>query len=172
MHVTPEQSSPAPAMTAVANDVSLDSTDGTSECALAPVVESMVDPYFSTPSVEACTPKVDVPIPQIQEQIIEGIKEICQEHLPGQSVEQIVDDPILPILHMIKTKKEGIERCEKRLAALLKRVTSRERRKLQKPIDECNSFLLREQQIVQSAKDKLASLMREMHEKRRRLGHH
>ena len=52
-----------------------------------------MNPYFSTPSVEAYTPKVDVPIPEIQEQIIEGIKDISQEHLPDQSVEQIVDAP-------------------------------------------------------------------------------
>ena len=97
-HVTPEQSSPVHAMTAVANDASLDSTDRTSECALAPVIESVVYPCFSTPSVEAETPKVDVPIPQIQEQIIEGIKDISKERFSEQTLEQIVDEPILPIM--------------------------------------------------------------------------
>ena len=46
-------------------------------------------------------------------------------------VEQIVDDPI-PLLHVNKTKKEEMARCEKRLVALLERVSSRNRRKLQK----------------------------------------
>ena len=67
--------SPAYAMTAVANDVSLDSTDWTPERVLAPVIESLVNPFFSTPSVEAYTQMVDVPISQIQEQIVEGIKD-------------------------------------------------------------------------------------------------
>ena len=46
---------------------------------------------------------------------------------PVTPVGQIVDDPIPPLLHMIKTKKEEIERCEKRLAALLARVPSPKR---------------------------------------------
>ena len=49
-------------------------------------------------------------------------------------VEQIVDDPIPPMLHMIKTKKEQIERYEKKVAAILERVlrdvSSRDRRVL------------------------------------------
>ena len=52
-----------------------------------------------------------------------------------------------------KTKKEEIGRCEKRLAALFERVPSRDRRKLQKEIDECNAFILRHHQLLQSAKD-------------------
>ena len=49
---------------------------------------------------------------------------------------------------MIKTKKEEIERCEKRLAALLGRVPSRDRRRLQKEIDECIAFILRHHQLA------------------------
>ena len=36
-------------------------------------------------------------------------------------VEQIVDDPIPPLLHVITTEKEEIERCQTRHAALAKR---------------------------------------------------
>ena len=41
--------SPAYAMTAIANDVSLDSTDWTPERVLAPVIESLVNPFFPHP---------------------------------------------------------------------------------------------------------------------------
>ena len=45
-------------------------------------------------------------------------------------------------------------------------VSSRERRVLQLPVDEFYALVLHERQLVQTAKEKLASLMREMHEKR------
>ena len=40
------------------------------------------------------------------------------EYVTPAPVEQIVDDPIPPLLRVIKTTKEEIERNEKRLAAL------------------------------------------------------
>ena len=100
-----------------------------------------------------------------------------------RTVEQIVDDPeddeqmllgyqakIDQCVHMLKTKKDVIERYEKQVAALLDRVpravSSRGRRMLQLPADEYNALVLQERQLVQTAKEKLASLMREMHEKR------
>ena len=111
-----------------------------------------------------------------------------------RTVEQIVDGPeddeqmllgyqakIDQCVHMLKTKKEVIERYEKQVDALLERVpravSSRDRRVLQKPVDEYNALILHERQLVQIAKEKLASLMREMQEKpefynRRRLGNH
>ena len=73
---------------------------------------------------------------------------------------------------MLKTKKEVIERYEKQVAALLERVpravSCPDRRVLKKPVDEYNALILHERQLVQTAKEKLASLMREMQEKRER----
>ena len=40
---------------------------------------------------------VHVPIPHIQEQIVEGVKQIPQERFPEKTVEQIVDIPVPPI---------------------------------------------------------------------------
>ena len=97
------------------------------------------------------------------------------------------DDPIPPILddeqmllryqaqidqcvHMLKTKKDMIERYEKQVAALLERVPravfSRDRRVLQKQVDEVNALFLHERQLVQTAKEKVAPLMREVQEMR------
>ena len=39
---------------------------------------------------------------------------------------------------------------------------------LQKPVDEYNALILHERQLVQTAREKLASLMREVQEKRER----
>ena len=108
------------------------------------------------------------------------------------AVEQVVDGPvddeqmllgcqanIDQCVHVLKTKKEVIERYEKQVAALFERVLravfSRDRRVLQKLVDEYYALILHERQLVQTAKAKLASLMREMHVKhefykRRRLG--
>ena len=58
--------------------------------------------------------------------------------------------------------KEVIERNEKQIAALPERIQSGDRRKLQKEMEQ-------QHQILQSRKDKLASIMREMHAKHRRL---
>ena len=73
---------------------------------------------------------------------------------------------------MLKTNKEVIERYEKQVAAILERVpravSSRDRRVLQKPADEYNALILHERQLVQTAKEKLAFLMREIQEKRER----
>ena len=44
---------------------------------------------------------VHVPISHIQEQIVEGLKEIPQERFPEQTVEQIVDIPVPPIVEEI-----------------------------------------------------------------------
>ena len=46
----------------------------------------------------ACEQIVHLPIPQVREQIVEGVKEIPQEPFPEQTVEQIIDDPNPPIL--------------------------------------------------------------------------
>ena len=81
---------------------------------------------------------------------------------------------------MLKMKKDEVERYEKQVAAHLERApraASRDRREWQKAIDEKNALVLHHRQYVQTAKEKLASLMREMHEerevrKRRRLGGH
>ena len=73
-------------------------------------------------------------------------------------------------VRMLKTKKEGIARYEKQVATLLERVpravSSRDRRMLQKPVDEYNALILHERQLMQTAKEKLAFLMREMQVKR------
>ena len=53
-------------------------------------------------------------------------------------------------------------------ASLARAVSSRDKRTLQKPVDENNTLILHERQLVQTAKEKLASLMREMQEKRER----
>ena len=72
-------------------------------------------------------------------------------------------------MHKLKTK-EVIERYEKQVAALLERVpravSSRDRRVLQKLVDEYNALILHERQLVQIAKEKLATLTRELQEKR------
>ena len=50
---------------------------------------------FATPVHQeqiACEQIVHVPIPQVREQIVEGVKEISQELFPEQTVEQIIDD--------------------------------------------------------------------------------
>ena len=72
---------------------------------------------------------------------------------------------------MLKTRKEVIARYEKQVAALLERVpravsSFRHKRALPDPVDECNAFILYERQLVQTFKEKLASLIREMQEKR------
>ena len=74
-------------------------------------------------------------------------------------------DPVPPLSHVIKTLKEGIERNEKQIAALPERILSRDRRKLQKKMEQ-------QHQILQSTKDTLAAVMREMHAKCRRLENH
>ena len=75
-------------------------------------------------------------------------------------------------VHMLKTKKEVIERYEKQVAALLERVpravSSRDRRVLQKPVGGYDALILHERQLVQTVKGKLAFLMRELQEKRDR----
>ena len=83
-------------------------------------------------------------------------------------------------VHMLKTKIEDLERYEKQTAALLvraPRAASRDKQEWQKVVDDRNALVLHHRQLVQTAKEKLASLMREMHEKReiykrRRLGDH
>ena len=40
----------------------------------------------------ACEQIVHLPIPQVREQIVEGVKEIPQKPFPEQTVEQIIDD--------------------------------------------------------------------------------
>ena len=76
-------------------------------------------------------------------------------------------------VHMLKTKKEDLDRYEKQTAALLERAlgaaSSRDRREWQKVVHENNALILHQRQLVRTTKDKLASLMREMHVKRRRL---
>ena len=44
---------------------------------------------------------VRLPIPQIREQIVEGVKEIPQERLPARIEEQIVDILVLPTVEEI-----------------------------------------------------------------------
>ena len=110
-----------------------------------------------------------------------------------RTVEQIVDGPeddeqmlfcyqanIDQCVHMLKTKKEDLEKYEKQTAAILERApraASRDRREWQKVVDESNAQILHHHQLVHTTKEKLASLMREMHEKRElhkrmRLGDH
>ena len=72
---------------------------------------------------------------------------------------------------MLKTKKDDLERYEKQTAAILERAlraASRNRREWQKLVDENNALLLHHRQPVQTTKGQLASLMREMQEKRER----
>ena len=75
-------------------------------------------------------------------------------------------------VHMLKTKKEMIERCEKQVAALLERVprafSSRDRRVLHEQVDEFHALILHQRQLVQPIREQLASLMRELQEKRER----
>ena len=96
------------------------------------------------------------------------------------------DDPTTPILddeqmlfryqaqidqcvHMLKTKKEDLARNEEETAAILERAlraASRNRRECQKVVDENNALILHHRQSVQTTKEKLAFLMREMQENR------
>ena len=46
--------------------------------------------------------------------------------------------------------------------------SSRDRRVLQKLVDEYNALILHDRQLVQTAKEKLASLIREVQERRQR----
>ena len=83
-------------------------------------------------------------------------------------VEQIDDDPSHPNgTHDQDEERAKLERCEKQVAAFLERVprdvSSRERRMLQKMVDEINALFLHDQLIVLSANDIFASLMRELH---------
>ena len=143
------------------------------------------------PGIEYVTPSpvVEVATPAHQEHFQQNIEDqTFDAPVPQVMEEQLVavtptpattdDDPIPPILddeqmllayqaqidhcvHMLKTKKEVIERYEKQVAALLERVpravSSRDRRVLQKPVDEYNALILHERQLVQTAKGKLAS---------------
>ena len=120
--------------------------------------------------------------PAVQEQVI--VQEIPQA---PQVVDSFpVDFPIPPVLddeqmllryqahidqcvHMLKTMKEDLARYEKQTAALLERApraASHNRREWQKVVDENNALILHQRQLVQTTKEKLASLMREMQEKR------
>ena len=128
----------------------------------------------STPPVFVTAPVVEAALV-----VVEHVQPAhVVEYVTPAPVEQIVDDPIPPLLRVIKTTKEEIERNEKRLAALatlaalLERVFSRDRRKLQKEIDDGNADILHQHQILQSTKIKLASIRRELHAKRRRVEHH
>ena len=150
---------------------------------------------YVTPSlvVECATPVHQEPFQQsIEDQTFDApVPQVMEEQLVAVTPTPATtdDDPIPPILddeqmllgyqaefdqcaHVLKTKKEVIERYEKQVAALLERVpravSSRERRVLQKPVDEYNALILHERQLVQTAKRKLASLVREMQEKRER----
>ena len=74
-------------------------------------------------------------------------------------------------VRMLKTKKDDLERYKKQTAALLDRApraASRNRRERQKLVDENNAVLLHHRQVVQTTKDQLAPLMRQMQEKRER----
>ena len=76
-------------------------------------------------------------------------------------------------VHMLKTK-EDLERYEEQTAAILERApraASRNRCEWQKVVDEDNALILHHRQVVQTTKEKLASLMREMQEKRHMLLH-
>ena len=63
-------------------------------------------------------------------------------------------------VHMLKTKKEMIERCEKQVAALLERVprafSSRDRRVLHEQVDEFHALILHQRQLVQPIREQLA----------------
>ena len=67
-------------------------------------------------------------------------------------------------VHMLNTRKEMIERYEKQVAGLFER--ARDRRVLQNQVDEFNALIFHECQLVQPIKEQLASLMRELQEKR------
>ena len=110
----------------------------------------------ATHAATALATTVDVPIPPVLDD------EQMLLRYQGQ-IDQCV--------HMLKTK-EVIARYEKQVAALLERVpravSSRDRRVLQKLVDEYNALILHDRQLVQTAKGKLASLIREVQERRQR----
>ena len=69
-------------------------------------------------------------------------------------------------VHMLKTKKEVIERNEKQVAALLERVpralSSRDRRVLQKPVDEqCPHLACKLMREMQEKRERVAELLNE-----------
>ena len=68
-------------------------------------------------------------------------------------------------VHMHKSMKEEVERYEKHVAALLDGVphaaSSRDTRELQEAVDEKIALILHHCQLVQTATDKLASIVRE-----------
>ena len=74
-------------------------------------------------------------------------------------------------LLMLKTKEEDLARYEQQTAAFLERApraASRNRREWQKLVDENDALILHDRQVVQATKEQLASLMRELQEKRER----
>ena len=108
----------------------------------------------ATHAATALAAAVDIPLPPIPD----------DEQMLGYQAK------IDQCVHMLKTRKEVIARHEKQVAALLERVplavSSRDKRALQKPVDECIALILHQHQLVPTVKEKLASLMWEMQEKR------
>ena len=98
-------------------------------------------------------PPIDVPIPP----------SLDDEQMLGYQAQ------IGHVVHMLMTKKEDLARYEKQTAALLERApraASRNRR--QKLVDENDALIQHHRQVVQATKEQLASLMRELQEKRER----
>ena len=66
-----------------------------------------------------------MPVPQTQlHPVFVTAPMIEAECVTPAPTEQIVDDPIPPLIHVIETFKEGIERNEKQIAALPERIPS------------------------------------------------
>ena len=104
-HVTPsEQFSPLPQETGEVVQIGFVHPPG-SMSVVKPSASHVVGSLllldeFATPVHQeqiACEQIVNLPIPQVRAQIVEGVKEIPQEPFPEQTVEQIIDDPNPPI---------------------------------------------------------------------------
>ena len=119
---------------------------------------------------------------RIVEQNVDGPQDVDADILRHEQMLFGYQANIDLCVHMLKTKREDLEQFEKETAllALAPPATSRERRERlewQKVVDANKALPLHHRQLVQTAKEKLASLMLEIQEKRdlhrrRRLGDH
>ena len=96
------------------------------------------------------------------EQIADGREDVDADILRHEKVLHGYQANTDHCVQMLKAKKEDLEQYEKKEAALL----ARERREWQRVVDENKVLIPHHRQVVQTTKEKLANLMREVQEKR------
>ena len=113
----------------------------------------------------ASSQNVEMPVFSVSEQTVDDVDAATLRHEEWMRDQRVKIDRCVI---MFKVKKEDLEQCEKKEVALLvraPRASARERRDMQRTIDENKVLVLRHRQVEQTCKESLADAVREFQEK-------